>query len=93
MQLARTAFVAGIMVALALTIEIRMARAADSCSDQNSTCMSMCRQYGFGRNRADHPHPRSAETCRNHCIGWKTNCLQTGCWNGDLVQVCGLSKH
>ena len=69
------------------------ARATNSCSGQYGTCFSMCKQYGFGRNRADHPHPQSAETCYNHCIGWKTGCLQTGCWNGDLVKGCGLSKH
>jgi hypothetical protein len=53
----------------------------------------MCVQYGFGRHRADKPHPQSPGTCRNHCIDWKTECMHTGCWNGDLVQLCGLGKR
>ena len=93
MQLIRAVLVAFVMAVLALIAATNVARAAGSCSEQYGTCFSMCKQYGFGRNRADHPHPQSAETCRNHCMGWKTGCLQTGCWNGDLVQVCGLSKR
>ena len=93
MQLIRAVLVAFVMAVLALIAATHVARAAGSCSEQYGTCFSMCKQYGFGRNRADHPHPQSAETCRNHCMGWKTGCLQTGCWNGDLVQVCGLSKR
>lgn len=70
-----------------------VASAASSCTEQYGTCFSMCRNYGFGRHRADHPHPQSTATCRDHCIGWKTACIQSGCWNGDLVEVCGLQKR
>ncbi len=93
MQLARIVLVAFAMAYLVLISETHMARAADTCSEQYGTCFSMCKQYGFGRNRADHPHPQSAETCRDHCVGWKSGCLQTGCWDGDLVHVCGLGKR
>jgi hypothetical protein len=72
---------------------VTASEAATTCTGQYGTCFSMCRQYGFGRHRADHPHPQSAATCRNHCIDWKTACLWTGCWNADLVQVCGLLKR
>jgi hypothetical protein len=72
---------------------VSSAHSAGTCTGQYDTCFNMCRQYGFGRHRADHPHPQSANTCRDHCIGWKTGCMQTGCWSGDLVQVCGLQKR
>jgi len=77
----------------ALIAPLNPARAASTCSGQYQTCFTMCVQYGFGRHRADRPHPQSPEACRNHCIGWKNGCLQTGCWKGDLVQLCGLGKR
>ena len=93
MLLARIVLIAVAMAAPVLIAETYTARAADSCSGQYETCFSMCEKYGFGRNRADHPRPQSSETCHNHCIGWKTECLRTGCWNGDLVKVCELKKR
>jgi hypothetical protein len=93
MQLPRIVLVAVAMAATVLILVLQTAQASDSCGGQYGTCFSLCEKYGFGRNRADHPHPQSAETCRTHCLGWKMECLQTGCWKGDLVQVCGLSKH
>ncbi len=67
--------------------------AAQSCSAQYGVCFDLCVKYGFGRGRTDHPHPQAPATCRNHCTGWRTACLTSGCWAGDLVQLGGLDRH
>jgi hypothetical protein len=86
----------GIIVALLaaalLASHVSASAAATSCSGQYGTCFSMCEKYGYGRHRTDHPHPQTAAACHDHCIGWKTACLRTGCWRGDLIQICGLAK-
>jgi hypothetical protein len=79
-------------VAAALCTLDSFGAAARSCSDQNGICVSVCTAYGIGRGRKSDPHPRSAEFCRHHCAAWYAGCLKTGCWNGDLAKMCGLSK-
>lgn len=85
--------IAVILAVVILAFGANAAQAATSCSGQYGTCFSMCQKYGYGRHRVDHPHPQSAAACHDHCIGWKSTCLQTGCWNGDLIKLCGLAKH
>ena len=81
------------LASIILLLWTPLAAAATSCTGQYGTCFKMCRQFGFGRHRVAHPHPQSAAACREHCIGWKSACMQTGCWNADLVQVCGLQRR
>jgi hypothetical protein len=84
-----------LVAALAIGATVASSRTVDarSCGDQNNVCVSMCMKYGTGRNRTSNPHPMPADFCRSHCAGWYAGCSQTGCWNGDLVQLCGLTKR
>jgi hypothetical protein len=66
---------------------------ARSCTDQNSTCVSTCMTYGIGKGRKQNPQPRPAVFCRNHCSRWYGPCLKSGCWSGELANMCGLDKH
>jgi hypothetical protein len=84
-----------ISVALAMSglVVADSARAATTCSGQHDVCFNACLTFGFGKGRQDNPHPQPPDVCRRHCIGWKTECMTTGCWNGDLVKICGLGKR
>jgi hypothetical protein len=86
----------GDRVALAisgLALAANSARATTTCSGQYDVCFNACLTFGFRKGRRNNPHPQPPDVCRRHCIGWKTECMTTGCWNGDLVKVCGLGKR
>jgi hypothetical protein len=84
-----------LFVTLAISVTAAPSRtfAARSCRDQNNVCVELCMKYGTGRSRMSNPHPMPADFCRSHCAGWYSGCNQSGCWNGDLVQLCGLTKR
>ena len=81
------------IVASDMVLESPSARAAGSCSSQYDVCFDACVKYGFGAGRKSNPHPQPPDVCRNHCVGWKSECMSTGCWNGDLYKACGLTKR
>ena len=84
-----------ISVALAMSglVAANPARAATTCSGQYDVCFNACLTFGFGKGRQSNPHPQPPDVCRRHCIGWKTACMTSGCWNGDLVKICGLGRR
>jgi hypothetical protein len=53
----------------------------------------MCMTYGIGKGRVQNPQPMPAVFCRNHCSRWYGPCLHSGCWNGQLAQMCGLDTR
>jgi hypothetical protein len=66
---------------------------ARTCTEQYRICVSTCIKYGLGTRRMSQPKPQPPQICQQHCIGWKTDCMTTGCWKGDLCQACGLAKQ
>jgi hypothetical protein len=78
----------------AVTLPARGAEAAPGrdCTAQNGVRIAACTQYGIGRGRKQDPHPMPIEFCHRHCAAWYAGCLTSGCWNGDLVRICGLNK-
>ena len=86
------AAVVACMMSVALLVGGAKAAAAHDCSGQNGVCIAACLQYGIGRRRQQDPHPMPLEFCHRHCAAWYAGCLKSGCWNADLVRVCGLDK-
>jgi hypothetical protein len=67
---------------------------ARSCSDRFHGCVSRCMAEGTGASRKGGAiHPMTQDACQSHCGGWYAGCKQTGCFNGDLLQECGLTKQ